>query len=318
MRVVAREAGPTDAVLVAPPGEKRRVQAAAPSMPQVRIGVIELGEAASAIGLKAYPEGSGAEVLYLHLLAQKAPAEQYAGEGLRQFYRLRQLRAGLITGGAVVCLLMLAYAGLQLTQFMRLEDQVTLDRNRVRATADSYARLTARFPKLPTTTENLRVTMQKWGLLTKQSAPPERLIVDVSRAVDASPKIEVDRIQWSLALNPRDRIKDAGAVRPAAGGGTQPVPPPQAGAAGSAGAGLYEVAELTGKVMGVRASDYRGINLTINEFLDTLRKRPGVEVLQAKMPFEAGSQTRLSGDIGAEVSTAVPQFTVTVARRISE
>jgi hypothetical protein len=159
MRVVAREGGPIDAVLVAPPGEKRRVQAAAPSMPQVRIGVIELGEAASAIGLKDYPEGSGAEVLYLHLLAQHAPAEQYAGENLRQFYRLRQLRAGLVSGGAVVCLLMLAYAGLQLLQYFRLEDQAQLDRDRVRAAADSYSRVTARFPKLPTTTDNLRVTM---------------------------------------------------------------------------------------------------------------------------------------------------------------
>ena len=31
-------------------------------------------------------------------------------------------------------------------------------------------------------------------------------------------------------------------------------------------------------------------------------KRPGVEVLQAKMPFEVGSQTRLSGDIGTETA----------------
>ena len=78
------------------------------------------------------------------------------------------------------------------------------------------------------------------------------------------------------------------------------------------------MAELTGKVMGVKSSDYRNINLTINEFLDALRKRPGVEVLQAKMPFETGSQTRLSGDIGTEASTGVPQFTVTVARRVGE
>ena len=78
--------------------------------------------------------------------------------------------------------------------------------------------MTARFPKLPTTTENLRVTMQKWGLLGKQSAAPDRLIVDVSRAVDASPKIEVERVQWTLAVNPKDRIKDAAAARaPAAG-----------------------------------------------------------------------------------------------------
>lgn len=316
MRVVAREGGPIDAVLVAPSGEKRRVQAAAPSMPQVRIGVMELGEAASAIGLKDYPEGSGAEVLYLHLLAQHAPAEQYAGENLRQFYRLRQLRAGLVTGGAVVCLLMLCYAGLQLMQYFRLEGQAQLDRDRVRAAADSYARVTARFPKLPTTTENLRVTMQKWGLLGKQSAAPDRLIVEVSRAVDTSPRIEVERVQWTLAVNPKDRIRDAAAAR-APGGGTPAAPPPPP-AAGAPGANLYEVAELTGKVLGVKSADYRNINLTINQFLDALRKRPGVEVLQTKMPFETGSQTRLSGDTGTEASTAVPQFTVTVARKVGE
>jgi hypothetical protein len=318
MRIVGRDSGPIDAVLVAPPGEGQRVQAAAPSMPQVRIGVIELGEAARAIGLRDYPEGSGAEVLFLHLLAQKAPADQYAGENLRSFYRLRQLRAALVTGGAVVCLFMLGYAGLQLVQFFRLEDQVAADRNQVRSAADSYARVTARFPKLPTTIENLRVTMQKWGLLAKRAAPPDRLIVDVSRAVDASPRIEVDRIHWSLAVNPRDRIKETGPARPGAGGGAQAPSKPPATAGDAPAGGLYEVAELTGKVMGVRASDYRSINLTINEFLDALRKRPGLEVLQARMPFELGSQTRLSGDIGTEAPAAVPQFTVTVARRIGE
>jgi hypothetical protein len=254
-------------------------------------------------------------VLYLHLLAQQAPVEQYAGENLRQFYRLRQLRAGLVTGGALVCLLMLGYAGLQLTQFFRLEDQVMLDRGQVRAAADAYARVTARFPKLPTTPENLRVTMQKWGLLTKQSAAPDRLIADVSRAIDASPKIELERMQWTLSVNPKDRIKDAGAAR-VPGGAAQAAPAAPPVGPGSSGAGLYEVAELTGKVMGVKGSDYRAINSTINDFLEALRKRPGLEMLQARMPFETGSQTRLSGDIGTEATAAVPQFTVTVARRI--
>jgi hypothetical protein len=70
--------------------------------------------------------------------------------------------------------------------------------------------------------------------------------------------------------------------------------------------------------MGVKTSDYRSITLTVNEFLDALRKRPGVEVLQAKMPFEIGSQTRLSGDIGTEAASTVPQFSAVVARRIQQ
>ena len=315
MRVVAREGGTIDAVLVAPPGEKRRVQAAAPSMPQVRIAVIELGEAARAIGLKEFPEGSGAEVLYLHLLAQHAPVDQYAGGNLRQFYRLRQLRTCLVTGGAVVCLGLLAYAGLQLAQYFRLEEQAGQDRQRVQGAADAYLRVTARFPKLPTTIDNLRVTMQKWGVLTKQSSSPDRLIAEVSRAVDVSPKIDIDRIHWSLSVNPKEKLKDAGAAR--ATGGAAPTQP-ATGKPAPGGAILYEVVEIGGRVMGVKTSDYRSITLTVNEFLDALRARPGVEVLQAKMPFEIGSQTRLSGDIGAEAASTVPQFSAVVARRVPQ
>ena len=76
------------------------------------------------------------------------------------------------------------------------------------------------------------------------------------------------------------------------------------------------MAELNGKVMGIRASDYRSVNLAITEFVDQLKKRPGVEVLQVKLPFEAGSQTRISGDIGVEAPASVPEFSVTVARRV--
>ena len=81
-------------------------------------------------------------------------------------------------------------------------------------------------------------------------------------------------MQWTLAVNPKDRIKDAGAARSPAGG-AQPAPTPPTGAPVASGAGLYEVAELTGRVTGVKGSDYRAINQTINDFLDALRKRCG-------------------------------------------
>jgi hypothetical protein len=311
MRVVARDSASIDAVLIAPPGEKRRIQAAGPNMPQVRAAVIELGEAARAIGLKAFPDGSGAEVLFLHLLAQRAPAHQYAGDNLRQYFRLHQLRVGLVAGGAAICLLALVYAGTQLAQRYGLEEQTNADRQRVRAAADQYARVTAGFPQLPTTTDNLRLTMQRYAQLTKQSSAPERLAVELSRALDAAPNIEVDRIRWELTANPKER-RSAGAAPPRS---APQQPAPQPGVAPAA-KDLYELAEITGKVVGPRRSDYRNINLAVDEFVNQLRRRPGVEVIQAKLPFEVGPDARLSGDIGAEAVEKVPLFSVIVARRL--
>jgi hypothetical protein len=308
-RVVAREAGAIDALLVAPPGQKARVQAAVPNMPQVRVNVIELGEAASAVGLRGYPEGSGAEALMLHLLAEHAPAEQYAGESLRQFFRLRQVRKGLVAAGAVLGAAGLLWAGVLLTQYFGLQDQIGIDQQRARVATESYARVTAGFPQLPTTPENLRVTMQKYSALTKQTAPPERLVGDVAAVLDASPRIEIDRLQWDLTANPRRADAERSPGQATAGGAA-------AQQSGQPASGqLYEVVEIEGKVLAAKASDYKGITALVNEFVERLGKRKGVEVLQTKMPFELGSKERLSGDIGTEKGASVPRFTVTVARK---
>jgi hypothetical protein len=306
-RVVAREGGAIDALLIAPPGQKARVQAAVPNMPQVRVNVVELGEAAATIGLKAYPPECGAEALMLHLLAEHPPAEQYAGEGLRQFFRLGQARKGLVAAGAALGAAGLLWAGVLLAQYFQLQEQVALDRQRTRLATEGFGKVEAGFPQLPTSTDNLRITMQKYEALTKQTARPERLIADVSAALDASPRIEVDRLQWELTANPRA----AKAERPQ-GASAQSARPVAAKAAGE----VFELIQLDGRVSAVRTSDYKGITALVDEFVGRIDKRPGVEIIDRKMPFELGSGGRLSGDIGTETG-AIPRFSVTVAKKVA-
>jgi len=88
------------------------------------------------------------------------------------------------------------------------------------------------------------------------------------------------------------------------------------GAPDKAAAGpLFEVVQIDGKVTAVKASDYKAITALVNEFIERLGKRPGVEVIQTKMPFELGSTGRLSGDIGNETGAAVPRFSLTVTKK---
>jgi hypothetical protein len=308
MRVVPRDGATIEAVLIAPTGERRRVEAAGPNMPQVRASVIELGDAARAIGLKRYPEGAGAEVLFLHLLAQRPPREQYAGDRLRQYYRLHQLRVGLVAAGAVICLLALAYAGILLMERYTLEDQIAGDRERAKQASDQAAKVRAGFPDLPTTTDNLRATMQRYEILTKQTPAPDRLAGTLAQSLSASPNIEVERIRWELTTNPKERLRDArGAAQPRSA-------PPQPGAP-SPPRVLYELAEVGGKVVAIPSSDYRQANRAVDEFVARLKANPGVEVLETKLPYETGPQSNLSGDIGADPDK-IPQFAVTVARRL--
>jgi hypothetical protein len=195
-----------------------------------------------------------------------------------------------------------------LTQYFSLQEQIGLDRQRTRLAVDSYAKVEAGFPQLPTTTDNLRVTMQNYAALTKQTARPERLIGDLSAALDASPRIEVDKLQWELTANPRAARAD----RPQ---GSSPAAPVRAAPDKAAAGPLFEVVQIDGKVTAVKASDYKAITALVNEFIERLGKRPGVEVIQTKMPFELGSTGRLSGDIGNETGAAVPRFSLTVTKK---
>lgn len=306
-RVVAREGGAIDALLIVPPGQKARVQAAVPNLPQVRVHVVELGEAAATIGLKGYPPECGAEALMLHLLAERPPAEQYAGEGLRQFFRLAQARKALVATGAALGAAGLLWAGVLLAQYFQLQEQIALDRQRTRLAAESFGKVEAGFPPLPTTTDNLRLTMQKYAALTKQTARPERLIADVSAALDASPRIELDKVQWELTANPR-----AGKAERPQGASAESARPLAAKAPGE----VFELIRLDGRVSAVTTSDYKGITALVDEFAGRIGKRPGVQIIDTKMPFELGSGGRLSGDIGTETG-AVPRFSMTVAKKVA-
>jgi Asp-tRNA(Asn)/Glu-tRNA(Gln) amidotransferase A subunit family amidase len=148
--------------------------------------------------------------------------------------------------------------------------------------------------------------MQKYAVLTKQTVRPERLVRDISIALNASPRIEVDRIQWDITANPRAATADRSSNQAAA-------PAPSQGQQTSGQ--LYEAAQIEGKVLAAKASDYKGISALMNEFVERLRKQ-GIEVVETKLPFEFGSLVPLKGEIGAEKNAEVPRFTLKVARKV--
>lgn len=301
MRVLAREGGAIDTVLIAPPGQVASVRDAAPSIAQLRIQVVDLDEVRRKVGLRSAPAGAGAEALYLHLLASRPPAQQYAKENLRGAYRVHQWRVGLVAGGATVLAGCLLFAGTQAWEAIELRDATLQNRQQTAAAQQAYARVTAQLPTMPTSADNLRVAMDQYRLLAAQTRSPQGLLAEVSQVLSDSPRIEVERLRWEFDGKLPEIAKEAGTVgAPTQGAKTR-----------------YETAEITARVQATRASDYRGIQLLVNQFVDQLQKRPGVEVLARKLPFEVNSRTQLSGDIGTERAGAVPEFTVTVARKIA-
>jgi hypothetical protein len=263
----------------------------------------EFEKVARSIGLKSSPPETLGEALFLHVLAESAPREQFADRRLRHFYDLWRARIGLVTAGALALGLCLLLAGSRLLDAYLIGQESAQDRRQETRATEEYGRLQARFPKTPTSIENLRAIVKNYRALLRQSVSPTNLFVEISQALTTLPQIEIDRIDWEVGgQKSADASKTAPARAPAPAPGQPPEPPVQ-------------VAEISGRLIIPQASDYRAVTALVTQFTDALLARPGTELMRTQLPFDINAEKSLSGDIGAATRQEVPQFSVAISRR---
>src|SRR5258706_8310428 len=82
-RILPRDGPPLDVLVLAPGEHKALYDAACVDSPRLHFHVQDLDKVGRTIGLKSAPAGILAEALFLHVLAESAPRDQFAGERLR-------------------------------------------------------------------------------------------------------------------------------------------------------------------------------------------------------------------------------------------
>jgi hypothetical protein len=302
-RILPRDAPPLDVLVLAPGKDKALYDEACADSARLHFHVHEFEKVARSIGLKSSPPETLGEALFLHVLAESAPREQFADRRLRHFYDLWRARIGLVTAGALALGLCLLLAGSRLLDAYLIGQESAQDRRQETRATEEYGRLQARFPKTPTSIENLRAIVKNYRALLRQSVSPTNLFVEISQALTTLPQIEIDRIDWEVGgQKSADASKTAPARAPAPAPGQPPEPPVQ-------------VAEISGRLIIPQASDYRAVTALVTQFTDALLARPGTELMRTQLPFDINAEKSLSGDIGAATRQEVPQFSVAISRR---
>ena len=308
LRLLTRESGALDVHVLAPGADIAIYQAACVGSERLRFHVIDLDAACRKAGLRSAPESALAERLFLHVLANTQPPDQYAEAPLRRFYFLWRARVTLLAAGAAVCGFCMVLGGLNLFNVYRVNQLAASDRQEERVAAERYARIQQTFPKTPTSRENLQELVKNFQVIQHQTTGIDGMLADISRAMNGAPQIELERIIWEISPTARGSF----AHEVAKGPGAAPVQAPEKAAA----EGRYQVAEISCRVTIEQASDYRAITQIVDAFLDSLRAQAGLEVVSARLPFDINAEKSISGEVGEERSREVPQFTVVVARRM--
>jgi hypothetical protein len=307
-RILPREAQPLEVLVLAPGEQKALYDAACVNSPRLHFHVQSLDKVARSVGLKAMPAKMHSEAVFLQVLSESQPRDQFADDGLRHFYHLWRGRVALVTAGAAALGLCGLLAGAKFLDAYQVRQEAVADRLQEARASEEYGRLQARFPKTPTSTENLRALVKNYRALLRQSASPGNMFVEISQAMTSLPQIEIDRIDWESGgakASAGSEAPKAQTARPV------PVEPSQVDAAEIP----VQTAEISGRLIVPQASDYRAVTALVSQFTDALRARPGTEVTRTQLPFDINAEKSISGDIGAARREEVPQFSVAVTRR---
>jgi len=235
------------------------------------------------------------DALYLHLLGERRPGLNLAPPGIMHGYR-RHLVRRLVYGASAAALLgALAWSGANAYDAMRLGDETgNLQRQTLESQAQ-YQQVTAQFPQAPTSADSLRNTVESAQQIRASLRTPEPMLEVVSRALDASPQIQLSRLAWHYGRKPIGGKSQVDQAVPSGGA------PDEAQALVQSGIVRGEVRPFDG--------DYKAAMELITAFATRLAADDMVaEVRALRLPLNASSDAGLSGSTNVTNARGSAEF----------
>ena len=282
-RVIEPDTALTTAVLVHPQ-QLAAFRRCCRDSGEVRFVFIDLLAEARRSGLKTLPADSFSETLFLHLMMRKPARAQFASAALRRNYRIARLRLALTGAGAAILAGSALFSAAHMLEYRRLNEGSEQLRRLTVSDGRQYRTALRRLPPMPVGLGKLRAAVRRYDRLDQQTATLEPMYQRISRALDAVPGVDIERIDWT-----EDGPGDGKPSRP--------------------------VAELTARLPVELASDPRAQLDAIGRFSAELRRDRFVAVQGLALPFETGSGHSLKGgeaDSNPELSHDAPQFSLRI------
>ncbi len=273
----------------------------------LQVDIRDLHSTCAACGLKTLPPDSGSETLFLHLMAQSPPRDQFAPQEERRFFRLWQMRTGLLKTGAAALIGCLLFATHQAADVFELRSSADALRQDAEIDQRKYAEVQSTFPPMPTSKENLRAVINGFETIDKRSVPPEAMYLSISRALREIPRIELERILWHLGSNPEEGLPSA-----TDGRASQPAE----AAADKGSSAMYATAVIHGMLPASMLNDQRGQLETVNAFAKALQKDASLKVSIRRMPFDIESGKSLKSSAETVEVAGQPRFLIQIVRKL--
>ena len=266
--------------------------------PNMQCHYLDIKDIHASLGIPVADLEASTDTLHLHLLGEQAPTLNLAPSSLTRTYqrfaagRWVYAASGATLVGAVI------WSGLNVFQAIGIDQNALTAQRQTQDYQGKYHQVAAQFPDTPTSADNLRHAVETADHIRAGLRSPETMFSIISHALDGSPDIQLQRLEWHYGDSPTARTGVNPAAAPAAGSGNML----------QTGIVYGEVARFGG--------DYRTAMNTINNFLQIIARDSAVaEVKVLKLPLDVRSESGLSGSTVAIPGNETAKFEVAVVFR---
>jgi hypothetical protein len=290
---------PITAYILAHSNALKAIEASCADTDTLHFNVLDIEQVAHKIGLKTPPLDTHSEPIFLQLLAAAPPPVQFANDDQRHNFHLWQIRTALYATAAVALFSCLLFAGDQLYHAYNIGQQTAEHQMQAGIARQRYNDVAKTFPPIPTNNETLRRVIDRYVELGKRSTSPDRLYHEISRALQKSPSIEIENIDWKV------------------GGAAAPTGTNSSNAPGSIQVDEgSETAFVRGTLRLSHHTNARQLLAVFNQFVDALKANSKLQVNVLQQPFDIESGKSLKGG-ETTISEDKPRtFSIQISRKI--
>ncbi|NIR28072.1 MAG: hypothetical protein GWN84_01790 [Gammaproteobacteria bacterium] len=280
--------------------------------PTLRHHFVDVVELASRNGVALPPDSPYADILFARVLAREAPKSHYASRTETRYYQMYRLRAGMLAASLVLALGSLAWSGLTTIKGAVAVQERAIVEQQVGFYSERYRLAQERLPATPAKAHELKKAVDAVQTLSEYKSSPMRTLMVLSRALDSTPALEIDGIEWAAST-----VADAPLVwakRRRSGD--------RRGTARSDSRGkseqLYQIAKVSGRIVPFDGN-YRVALDRINGFADMLSQLSGVEDVDVlSLPLDVSSDQSLHGSVGADTNQQTARFELRITIEVRD
>jgi hypothetical protein len=271
--------------------------------------LISLKDAAKSVGIKGEFDRDVADLIYAQALVKKSLANQYAPQSATRYYRLHRTRFGLIAASILLFISAAGWSGLTFIEGILAAGEAEAAQRQAEFYEERYRLARTRLPETPVESRQIKLAVEIVDSLSGYKTTPRKMLSTLSRALEAYPQVQVDRVTWKTSADPNASVgghKTVATPLTLALAVVAPAPAP-----GSAS--LYQLAYLKARIAPFDGDYRRALDL-VNDFAESIRQLPGVNHVQIlSLPLDVASDRTLSGDAIQHATTTDANFEVRIA-----